>query len=134
MEETFGFENDFTDPKQYDPYRGLSETSSEFSFEEAEQKISNLEKAFYTICKKSGLNEEVSVKLSKTLKDATIKSMISGSTSLAFLVPFLGISAFSLLAIRRIDELKEKELRANPTKKKSIENRYKKILSERYRR
>lgn len=142
--QTFDFENDYVDPKAYNPYRGLSvysDSSSEVTridlsksdYLKKQSSIEKTEEVFRDICRRSGLNEEVSTKISKVLKIATISSMIAGSTSLVFLASFLGISGFSVLAVKRIEELKKRELNANPRRKVSIEKKYQKVLNQSYR-
>ena len=145
-----GHSDFYGDPTEYDPYNpdtGLSpdkdflvqpsgsesEFEPEFYEEMVPRKLENTRNIIYEVCRRSGLSPEVSSKMAKTLMAPIIASMIAGSTSLVFLSGFLGISAFSGLALFRINELKRRELNQNPSKKKSIEAKYKKVLNQTYK-
>lgn len=144
MEENYFMEApDYEDPR-YDPNTDIAPTFNmdpEFYDDTApktapkppNEKIEELKGIIYTACRRSGLGHEVSTKMANTFHYPVIASMIAGSTSLVFLSGFLGISAFSSLALLRINELKKRELNQNPSKKKSIEAKYKKVLNQTYK-
>lgn len=97
---------------------------------EERKKIDDVKDIIFKICRKSHLSREVSSKMANTFHYPLIASLIAVSTSLAFLGALVGTTGFSYLAIKRIDELREKELKENPHKKKQINAKYKKILKK----
>ena len=112
----------------------LKDNREEFLVEpmefEERKKIDDVKDVIYKICRKSNLSPETSSKLANTFHYPLIASLIAVSTSLTFLGALVGTSGFSYLAIKRIDELREKELKENPRKKKQINAKYKKILKK----
>lgn len=91
----------------------------------------DLYKAFYRVCEKSGMKEETADKVAGTMFLSTGYAML-GSVGVLAIGVLSSLVAIPVLANKAKIKAKmqmDQEIRENPSKKKSIEKKYSKILN-----